>query len=196
MTFSIRPHVGIRSARAVSLALALCLGMAQPATAQRPIVTQQTLLDRIQIEDMISSYYYHLGSGDHQGFADYYVEDAVFDVNGKVYQGREAIQKVYDDGQARQRQNPLRNANATFHMLLNNPEISVTGDTATAQFIWTGVISDTVKGPPRLLEQGREYDQLVKRNGQWFIKKRVIISDAALSGEFDTIYQPRKDFHF
>ncbi len=46
------------------------------------------------------------------------------------------------------------------------------GDTATAKFIWTGIINEQIKAPPRFVEQGREYDRLVKRNGQWRITKR------------------------
>ncbi len=168
----------------------LALALASPAPAQRPTVTQQTLLDRIQIEDLIVSYYYHLGSGDHKGFSDYYIPEGEFDVNGKVYRGQAAIEGIY--AQMKQQHSPL--AHDVFHMLLNNPMITVTGDTATARFIWTGVVTDNVKAPPRLLEQGREYDALVKRNGQWFIAKRTIISDAALHDEFDSIYQPRMDF--
>ncbi len=191
MTSNTGSHVA-HSVRGAALAVAACLaiGAAPPAAAQRPMTTHATLLDRVQIEELIVSYYYHLGTGDHKGFADYYTDDAVFDVNGKVYRGREAIQAVYDQGQ--QRVSPLRQG--TTHMLLNNPLISVTGNTATAQFIWTGVMSDSVKGPPRLLEQGREYDVLVKQNGQWRITKRTIISDAALSNEFDAVYKPRKDY--
>jgi ketosteroid isomerase-like protein len=174
----------------VALALAALAIAAPPAGAERPMVTQATLLDRIQIEDMIVGYYYHLGSGDHKGFSEYYVEDAEFDVNGKVYKGQAAIEGVY--ARMGRERSPL--AKNVFHMLLNNPMITITGDTATARFIWTGVITDNVKAPPRLQEQGREYDLLVKRGGQWMIKRRTIISDAALSDEFDPIYQPRMDY--
>lgn len=175
--------------RRVALAAGIMLALSQPALAQRLMVTQQNLLDRIQIEDLITSYYYHLGGGEPGSFAEYYTDDAVFDVNGKVFRGREAITKIYAElGET----SPT--ARGTFHMLLGNPLITVTGDTATARFIWTGIISDTVKSPPRLLEQGREYDLLVKRGGQWLISKRTIISDAALGDEYDKVYKPRRDY--
>lgn len=179
---------GSISRTCLGVAMASTLAAAAPGLAQAPITTQQTLLDRIQIEDLITSYYYNLGKGNTKAFESYYVDDAVFDVNGKIFRGRENIQKAYHgetDGPA-----PA----GTFHMLLNNPLIEVHGDKATARFIWTGIRSDTVKAPPRLVEQGREYDILVKQNGQWRIKQRTIISDAALQDEFDGIYKPRKDY--
>ena len=76
-------------------------------------------------------------------------------------------------------------------MLLNNPRIRVHGDTATAETIWTGVIDETVRLAPRLYEQGREYDELVKKNGRWYFKKRVITSDAGLTEKYDATYKDR-----
>ena len=60
-----------------------------------------------------------------------------------------------------------------MHMLLNNAIIDVNGDTATAWFIWTGVLNYDITKPPRFQEQGREYDKLVKIDGCWYIKEKV-----------------------
>lgn len=167
-------------------ALGLCLATAAPA--QGPQTTMQTLLDRIQIEDLITSYYGNLGGGGH-GFSDYYVDDAVFDVNGKVYKGKDAIERAYKELGAT---SPI--PKGTFHMLLTNPVIEVKGDTAVARFIWTGILNETAKGPPRFIEQGREYDVLVKRGGAWRISKRTVIADSGLPDFFDATYTPRRDF--
>jgi ketosteroid isomerase-like protein len=167
-----------------SIGIGLAVVATGPATAQ---TTAATLLDRIQIEDLITSYYGHLGGG--SGFSDYYTEDATFDLCGKVYKGKAGIDQSYKDLGATQ---PL--PKGTFHMLLTNPEITVTGDTATAKFIWTGIINEQVKAPPRFVEQGREYDRLVKRNGQWRITKRVIIADSGLPDFCDATHTPRKDY--
>jgi hypothetical protein len=66
-------------------------------------------------------------------------------------------------------------------MLLNNAIINVEGNSATAWFIWTGFINEDIKGAPKILEQGTEYDELVKVNGKWLIKKRYITADSGLS---------------
>ena len=171
-----------------SIGLSLAIATAPPALAQPAQTTMATLLDRIQIEDLITGYYDNLGGNGH-GFSDYYTEDAVFDLCGKIYKGKAGIDQSYKDLGAT---NPL--PKGTFHMLLTNPQIEVNGDTATAKFIWTGIINEQVKAPPRLVEQGREYDRLVKKNGQWRITKRVVIADSGLPDFCDASHTARKDY--
>ena len=174
------------------IAAALAIAAAAPAVhAQVRVTTQATLLDRIQIEDMITRYYYELGGGDAKAFGDYYTDDAVLDVNGTVARGKQAIEAIYrglGDGGG----SPA--VRGTFHMLLSNPLIEVNGDSATARFLWTGIINDEVHAPPRFVEQGREYDTLVKRNGAWRISRRVVIADSGLPAMFEKAYTPRRDY--
>ena len=150
------------------------------------------LAERIAIEDMVTRYYENFGSTDAaEAFGTYYTEDAVFDVNGIVSTGREEIEAFYadtgDDPDA-----PA--AQGTFHMMISNPVIDVNGDTATAKFMWTGVMNSAIEAPPTLSEQGREYDLLVKQDGQWRIKKRVVIADSGLPERYRATYQPRMDY--
>jgi ketosteroid isomerase-like protein len=148
--------------------------------------------DRIAIEDLVTRYYQHFGSADAAAqFGTYYTEDAVFDVNGIVANGREAIEALYadtgDDPSA-----PA--AQGIFHMIISNPVIDVNGDTATARFTWTGVLNSAIGAPPTISEQGREYDLLVRQGGQWKIKKRVVIADSGLPERYRATYQPRLDY--
>jgi hypothetical protein len=48
--------------------------------------------------------------------------------------------------------------------------------------------------PHVLLEQGREYDLLVRQDGKWLIRKRVVIADSGLPERFKATYQPRMDY--
>ena len=181
-----RPSVFFRASVAAVAILLLITPV--PAIAEDKIVTQETLLDRIQIEDLLIRYYVDLTSGSSHDLAQYYTEDAVLDVNGTISDGREAIQKLYEgvgDGEA-------VNLGGRVHMLLNNPIISVEGDTAKAWVIWTGVMNDDIKKAPRFLEQGREYDELVKRDGRWYIKKRYITADSGLPAMWEDTYKPRE----
>ncbi len=168
------------------LILAACLAfqIPQSAFADNVQTTEATLLDRIQIEDLISNYYWDMTSEGRHELSEYYVEDAVLDVNGKIFKGHAAIQSAYaqPEGEA---------ASGKTHMLLNNPKIRVNGDTATAETVWTGVISDTVRVAPRLFEQGREFDELVRKDGRWYFVKRVITSDAGLPESYDKTYKQR-----
>jgi ketosteroid isomerase-like protein len=161
------------------------------ASGDAPSV-ESTLVDRVAIEDMVTRYYANFGKQDAaDDFGAFYTEDAVFDVNGIVSTGRKAIEGFY----AASAEEPDAPATqGTFHMMISNPVIDVDGDQATAEFMWTGVINGGIQDPPRLLEQGREYDLLVRQDGQWRIKKRVVIADSGLPERYMATYQPRMDY--
>jgi hypothetical protein len=134
-------------------------------------------------------YYSGLGSGDPEGFGGFFADEAELDVNGIVCRSREEIAKLYRDVTV-----DKPNLTGTFRMLLTNLFITVDGDSATAQMLWTQTLNDTLKGPPRLIEQGREYDRLVRQNGRWKISKRVVIADSGLPDLMDGTYQARADY--
>ena len=179
------------------LGLKVCAGMATMAilfiltsiavNAEDKIVTQETLLDRIQIEDLLAKYYVDLTSGSSHDLAQYYTEDALLDVNGTIVRGRNEIEKFYSEPPDGDLNPPDK-----MHILLNNPIININGNTATAWAIWTVIINDDIKKPPRLLEQGREYDELAKIDGRWYIKKRYIATDSGLPESWLGDYKPRK----
>ncbi len=175
-----------RAALVVVAILLLQAGMS--AIAADEMVTQATLLDRIQIEDLLVRYYDDLGSDGGQALAQYYTEDAVLDVNGTIAKGRQEIEKLY--GGPRDQSQPRRQGRA--HMLLSNPIITVSGDTAKAWVVWTGIMNDNVRATPRFLEQGREYDELVKRDGRWYVKHRYVTADSGMPERWDATYKPRE----
>ena len=185
---------GIAAVAAIGgLVAGALVGPHVPGLAAEPADTaSSTFADRIAIEDMVTRYYGNFGKTDAaDDFGAFYTEDAVFDVNGIVSNGREAIEAFYtdtgDDEEA-----PA--AQGTFHMMISNPVIDVNGDTATAEFMWTGVMNETIEGRPVLWEQGREYDLLVKQDGEWRIKKRVVIADSGLPERYAATYEPRMDY--
>lgn len=149
--------------------------------------TAQTLADRAMIEDLLVDYYAQLGSGRHD-FGAFFEPDGVIDVNGTVAQGQAAIEEVYRKAAEATPPQP-----GVFRMVLSNLRVTVNGDTATADAIWTGIHSADVHATPQLVEQGRESDQLVKRDGRWYFKHRVISSDGGLDPEsfFAKTYEPR-----
>jgi len=171
-------------------ALAGCDGVTGAQTA--PTAEQQALLDRLAIEDLVTRYYANFGKTDAaDDFATFYTQDAVFDVNGIVSKGPAAIAAFYTDT-GNDEEAPARQG--VFHMMISNPVIDVNGDTATAQFMWTGVMNGTIEGRPELWEQGREYDLLVKQDGEWRIRKRTVIADSGLPERYRATYQPRMDY--
>jgi hypothetical protein len=146
----------------------------------------ETLLDRINIEDLLTRYYYDLANGGHV-LAEYFTEDALLDVDGTIAQGIDEIAALYGGGRRDENAPPRPQS----HMLLNNPVIEIDGDTATAHVVWTGVVNRGVGEVPQVFEQGREDTELVKINGKWLIKRRYISSDSGLPDRFDETYEPR-----
>ncbi len=165
-------------------ALALTVAAA-PAFAEYPVATLETLLSRVQIEDMLTAYYDNFGVTD-SNFGLYYLDDGVLDVNGIIARGRAQVEGLYKSIATGTPRRPGR-----FHMLLTNPLIRVDGDSATADVVWTGILSDTPQSTPHFIEQGREHDELVKRHGRWYFKRRVITSDGGLPAMFEKTYQQR-----
>jgi hypothetical protein len=169
----------------------LLLPLAQPVLAQHKLVTMETLLDRIQIEDFLTSYYFDLSRGESHALSEYFTEDAVLDVDGVVATGHAEIGKLYErpEGEAAPEETAQYRRG---HMLLTNPIIEVEGNKATAHVIWTGVMNEGVGQAPGLYEQGREYTELVKRDGKWLITLRMISSDSGLPDRFDATWEPRE----
>lgn len=174
-------------------AIALLTGFAQTTLAQEDgsLVTAETLLDRIQIEDFLTKYYYDLSSGKAHELAEYFTTDAVLDVDSMVAKGHAEIGKLYERPADA---NPPAEPEAQRrrgHMLLTNPVIEVHGNEAVAHVIWTGVMNEGVGKAPSLYEQGREDTKLTKVNGKWLISYRCISSDSGLPDKFDATYKPR-----
>jgi ketosteroid isomerase-like protein len=187
-----------RLALAAASALAL-LPLAGPVMAQdqgikqiladRP-VTAETLLDRINIQDFLTRYYYDLSVGKAHELAEYFTEDAVLDVDGVVAKGHKEIAKLYERPAGAKPTAPkgYRRGN----MILSNPIINVEGNVATAHLLWTGVMNEGVGKAPNLYEQGREYTELKKVQGKWLISRRFISSDSGLPDKFDATWKPRE----
>lgn len=150
----------------------------EPTLAEQPATTLQTLLDKQSIQDMLVDYYAHLGANE-KDFGAYYLPDGVIDVNGLKGQGEAAINDVYKKVAAGTPKRP-----GTFRMLLTNVQIVINGNTATAQTLWTGINSPTKTAAPVFVEQGTERDDLVKLNGRWLFKLRIITSNAGMQAMF------------
>lgn len=118
-----------------------------------------TLEDRDEILQLLYRYNHTIDSGDAEGWADTWTEDAVFDVAGHVTTGREALVKFASGVQG------------TRHMV-TNPLIDVAGDTAEVRaylIVFHGTQMATI---------GSYQDQLVRTPAGWRFAKRVFTPDA------------------
>jgi len=154
---------------------------------------EQAMLDKVAIADLLNRYYEGFGKTEADAFNQFYTDDATFDVNGIVAHGKKEIEGIYA-GLDSSGESPA--TRGTFHMLITNPVIDVDGDSATAKVLWTGIMNSDISAPPTFVEQGREYDKLVKQDGKWLIQHRVVIADSGLPASMKDTYKPRKDFSF
>lgn len=159
-----------------------------PVLAQQ--LTMENLLDRIQIEDLLTRYYYDLSQGNAHEMSEFFTEDALLDVDGTIAKGQAQIKKLYERGEP-DADAPPPDPSRRGHMLLTNPVITVNGNTATAHVIWTGVMNEGIGKLPHIFEQGREDTELVKVNGKWKIKRRYITADGRMPNRFDSTYKQR-----
>ena len=141
-------------------------------TQDKPL-TDQALLDQIRIQDMMVRYYADLGKTSGEKMARHYTEDGVLDVNNMVYKGRNEIEKVYS--MTAEKTGEVHKG--TVHTLVTNVLIDVNGDEASCSLIYTKVLNESIEKLPQLQEQGRDSTKLVKRDGRWLIKQRLITSD-------------------
>ena len=174
---------------AVSTAI-LIISLTEPLIAQQ--VTMETLLDRIQIEDLLTRYYYDLSRSNAHELSEYFTQDALLDVDGTIAKGRAEIAKLYQSP-APDSKEPAPAPARRMHMLLSNPIIKINGNMATAHLIWTGVMNEGIGKLPQIVEQGREDTELVKQNGKWLIKRRYITADGRMPNRFDKNYKPREN---
>lgn len=161
-------------ATVLACVISSCGSMAQ-AQAQ-PDMTVQALIDRAKIEDMLTRYMTDLGHSAIETYTSFYADDAELIMGTNNYKGRASISGAY----AAMRATPgnTRGSAHAFNTILSNPIITVHGDTATVQLIFTEVITDTAQSAPRMLVQGREYDELARVDGRWVFKKRQVVSGA------------------
>lgn len=180
--------LGRTMAALAALTLAGCNAHAASSAADPE---NRALLDKMAITDLLGRYYSNFGGTASDAFDRYYTDDATFDVNGHVAHGKKEIEGIYA-GLAASGASPA--SRGTFHMLMTNPVIDVNGDTATARLLWTGILNTKVDAPPQFVEQGREYDRFVRKDGKWLLQKRVVIADSGLPDQFKDTYTPRKDY--
>jgi len=164
-------------------ALLIALGIAglasSPTAAVRAAeVTADTLIDRLQIQDLITRYYNNFGRENAENFADFYADDAELILGDRHFKGRDGIMQAY--GRAPGQAPRAPQAGFSFIVTVSNPLIVVHGKTATAQLVFTEYVIDKQGEPATVRTQGKEYGTFVKVDGHWRYKTRQIKGGTAL----------------
>lgn len=142
-------------------------------------VSSETLVDRLQIQDLITRYYNNFGRENAENFADFYADDAELILGDRHFKGRDGIMQAYGraPGQAPRPPAPER---YSFIVAVDNPLIVVHSGTATAQLVFTEYVIEKQGDPVKVITQGKEYSTFVKVDGHWRYKKRQIRGGTAL----------------
>lgn len=150
-----------------------CLALTIGADVRAQEVTAETLVDRLQIQDLITRYYNNFGRENAANFADFYADDAELILGERRFKGRDGIMEAYGraPGQAPRPPPPPR---YSFIVAVDNPLIVVHGDTATAQLVYTEYVIEKQGDPVQVITQGKEYSAFVKVDGRWRYKTRQI----------------------
>ena len=155
--------------RSQALLALLGLSLFFGSIAQAQELTLETLIERQKLQDLITRYYYNFG-GTPESFANFYVEDGELNLIVQNFKGREAIAGAYStSGGAAPR-------NFSFNSLVSNLLITVNGDTATAQLVWTENAIQKEGDLVHIPFQGREYSNFVKVDGEWkYLSRNIVI---------------------
>src|SRR6478752_4487932 len=103
---------------AVGLAWAFALASTSAWSAEE--LKAENLVDRLQIQDLITRYYNNFGRENAENFADFYAEDAELILGDRHFKGRDGIMQAYGKapGQAPRPAAPPR---FSFIVTIGNP---------------------------------------------------------------------------
>ncbi len=62
--------------------------------------------------------------------------------------------------------------------VMTSPRITINGDTAEVEAYWLSVNNQTPQRGPKMSAFGHYRDRLVKQNGQWLFKERIVTGEA------------------
>jgi hypothetical protein len=178
MSRSIR--MGLIAAAAALVALPMVASSATPASsaaaAKRTAngIYVGSAEDRAMIEKLMWSYDRMLDTYDVEGYAKLFTEDGAF---GQT-KGHEALKKMVADIARGHEERRAKGEKITMRHFTMNQYLEFTGPT-TARYHYYhqtifGTGAATSADPARIAAAGNGVDDLVKVNGQWFIKYRNV----------------------
>lgn len=153
-----------------------CLLLAGLPAMAAEEVSSKTVVNRLQIQDLITRYYNNFGKEDPENFSDFYADDAELILGTRTYKGKDGILAAYGRGPAAANQppRPPRRQRYSFIVTPTNLLIVVHGKTATAQMVFTEYEIEKQGDPLKVTTQGKEWSTFVKVKGQWRYRSRQI----------------------
>lgn len=122
------------------------------------------LEDLASIHQLFIDYGIALDAGDFTTYADLFARDGEL-LLGPM--GRATGPRAIEELMRRTLEGKI---GESFH-IISSPQVSIEGDRATAQVMWT-VIHRDKSGQPRLTMMGKHHDELVREDGRWKFLRR------------------------
>ena len=138
--------------------------------------------DRAEIENMSNKYMIAMDAGDIETVMSFWAEDGeMYWVFGEEH-SKEAIRKAmapFVGGLTAQAgiEEGATSRPRTRHQIINHV-IDVDGDTAHTIAYWFALTNKTPQGDVQVLYFGHYEAELVRRNGRWLFRKRVIYNES------------------
>lgn len=154
------------------------------------------LIERMAIEDLFTDYYAQFRPDSKHDFMSFFTDDGRLEVNGMVANGIEEIRAMYEmagAGGGEEEEPEAEDAipEGVSEMMLTNMKIDVQGDKAVATFLWHSIKAELVTTEGKITEYGREWTELVKKDGRWLISNRVVLTEGGMP-ESLLEYYPKK----
>ena len=137
----------------------------------------QKLLDRAEIEELVTRYVTALDTLDADAYEGVFTEDGEYDVTGNVYRGRAAIRKIVTDLQAsRARNDAAGTPSPRLYHVMSNSSIEILDASNARHQSYAQTVRLADNGQFAAGFMGRYEDVLVKIDGRWLIKSRKLVS--------------------
>ena len=163
--------------------LGLMAACSETPTTAPPELT--ALVERAAIVDHINDYYGQFRKDGVQDFASFFTADAKLDVNGWVVNGRDGIKGMYlqagfigDEEEVPKVEGAV--PKGVGETLYTNLDIDLQGDKAVVNMIWVTLGAELLTSPPKVTEYGTEWAEMVKQDGRWLFKHRIILSEGGM----------------
>ena len=155
----------------------LALVLAAPVAAADDAAIQK-LLDRAEIQELVTRYVTGLDTLDADLYAGVFAEDAVFELpGGVVHRGRAAIRKIVTDLQdSRARSQAAGTPTASLYHVMANTSIEILDATNARHQSYAQTVRTAEGGQFIVGFMGRYEDVLVKRDGRWYVQHRKLVS--------------------
>jgi ketosteroid isomerase-like protein len=163
--------------RTSAVIYAALIAVVSPAVAD-DVSAQQQLLDRAEIEELVARYVTALDTRDADMYAGVFAEDGVYELPGNVvHRGRAAIRKVVTDLQeSRARNDAEGKPSPSLYHVMANHSIELVDATHARHQCYAQTVRAAENGQFIVGFMGRYEDELVKRDGRWYIQSRKLVS--------------------